>query len=415
MDPILIPYGDSEIPVSLPEGGAVETADCSFPDHLPDTALSVEEALEHPAGCGPLRGLIPASGRIAVLVSDLTRGKTAAAVLVPTLEYLERKGAGSDRVTIYIASGMHRGQSSAEISSQLGVAVTDRYSIIQHEARDRSSLVEVGTTSFGTRCLFNREVVESALVVGVCAVSFHYFAGFGGGRKLILPGISGEETIMANHRRSLKADPSEGLSPNCAPGALDGNPVHEDMLEGASFLPAPVFMVCAVAGKGGLPAFVSAGESDASHRVAASRLSDLYTLRPGSRRGIVIASAGGTPKDINLLQAHKAIRHASLAVEDGGILLMAVECGEGVGSDSLQEDFMGGRSGVPALVSNRYTLNSQASISIHQITGRIDVRLFSRLSGDILERFGFGSWDTGEVPSGEVLVISDSASFLPVI
>lgn len=393
----------------------METTDCSFPDHLPDTSLSIEEALEHPLGHRPLAGLVPASGRVAILVSDLTRGKTAAAVLVPTLEYLERNGAGPDRVTVFIASGMHRGQSPEEIEAQLGKAVAGRYSIVQHDARDRSSLIEAGTTSFGTRCLFNREVAESSLVVGVCAVSFHYFAGFGGGRKLVLPGISGEDTIIANHRRSLKADPSEGLSPGCAPGALDGNPVHEDMLEGASLLPSPVFMVCAVGGTGGKPAFISAGDIDTAHRTAASRLSDLYTLRPGRRRGIVIASAGGSPKDINLLQAHKAIRHASLAVEDGGLLLMAVECGEGIGSDSLEKDFAGGRAEVSALVSKRYTLNSQASMSIHQITERIDVRLLTRLSGEILDKFGFGSWDAGDVPPGEILVISDSASFLPAI
>ncbi len=415
MDPILLPYGDSEVSVPLSVGAVPEIADCSLPDHLPDLSLSVEKALEHPEGCSHLSGLIPASGRIAVLVSDLTRGRTAAAVLGPVLEYLERHGAGPRRTTIYIASGMHRGQSADETETQLGTAVSGRYSIVQHDARDRSSLVEAGTTSYGTRCFFNREVAESALVVGVCAVSFHYFAGFGGGRKLILPGISGEETIMANHRRSLREDPAGGLSEGCEPGRLDGNPVHEDMIEGALLLPAPVFMVCAVAGSGGEPAFVSAGDIDAAHRTAASKLRESYTLHPGRRRRIVVASTGGYPKDINLLQAHKAIRHASLAVEDGGLLLMAAACGEGVGSDSLEQDFSGGREGVPARVSRRYTLNSQASMSIHQITGRIEVRLLSQLPADILEKFGFGSWETGEVPPGEILVISDSASFLPVI
>jgi nickel-dependent lactate racemase len=411
MDQIILPYGDSKI--SVPFTGEVSA--CAFPEPLSDIFSSVEQALDEPAGCGPLSDLIPSSGRVAVLVSDLTRGRTAAAILVPALEYLERHGAGPERTTIYIASGMHRGQSPAEIEAQLGESVAGRYRIVQHDARECSSLVEAGTTSFGTCCLFNREVSESALVVGVCAVSFHYFAGFGGGRKLILPGISGEETIMANHRRSLREDPAEGLSPGCEPGVLDGNPVHQDMIEGASFIQAPVFMVCAVAGAGGEPAFVSAGDMDRAHRIAASKLRELYTLHPGRRSGIVIASAGGSPKDLNLLQAHKAIRHASLAVEDGGLLLMAAACGEGIGSDSLEEDFSGGREEVPLRVSRRYTLNSQASMSIYQITGRIEVRLLSRLTAGILEKFGFGSWKTGEVPSGEILVISDSSSFLPVI
>ncbi len=415
MDPIKLPYGDSEISVPLPGGTVPEFADCAFPDPLPHATISIEKALEKPEGCGSLSGLISASGRVAVLVSDLTRGRTAAAVLVPVLEYLDRHGAGPDRTTIYIASGMHRGQSPVEIEAQLGRFVTGRYRIVQHDARDSSTLVESGTTSFGTSCYFNREVAEAGLVVGVSAVSFHYFAGFGGGRKLILPGISGEETIMANHRRSLKDDPAEGLSDGCGPGVLDGNPVHEDMLEGASLIPAPVFMICAVGGAGGDPAFISAGDITTAHRIASTKLSDIFAIHPGRRRRIVIASAGGSPKDINLLQAHKAIRHASLAVEDGGLLLMAAACDEGVGSDSLAEDFSSGREAVPARVSERYTLNSQASMSIHQITGRIEVRLFSRLPDEILDNFGFGRWETGEVPSGEALVISDAASFLPVV
>ena len=419
MDPILLPYGDSEISVPLPGGAEPEIADCTLPDPLPDTSLSIKKTLEHPEGCCHLSGLIPASGRIAVLVSDLTRGRTAAAVLVPVLEYLERHGAGPQQTTIYIASGMHRDQSAAEIEAQLGAAVAGRYSIVQHDARDKSSLVEAGTTSYGTRCLFNRRVVESALVIGAGAVSFHYFAGFGGGRKLILPGISGEETIMANHRLSLRDDPAEGPARGCGPGILDGNPVHEDMIEGASFMPGPVFMICAVTGAGGEPAFVSAGDIDAAHRTSVSKLRELYTLHPGRRRKVVVASAGGSPKDINLLQAHKAIRHASLAVEDGGLLLMAAACREGIGSESLEEDFSGGRDEVPSRVSRKYTLNSQAAMSIHEITGRIEVRLLSGLSDDSLKKFGFGRWRAEEtafltdgLPAGEVLVIPDTASFL---
>ncbi len=136
----------------------------------------------------------------------------------------------------------------------------------------------------------------------------------------------------------------------------------------------------------------------------------------------MIASAGGSPRDINLLQTHKAIRHASLAVEDGGLLLMAAECGEGIGSGSLEEDFSGGRDGVPSRVSGRYTLNSQASVSICEIPGRMEVRLLSGLPADILEKFGFGSWKVGEtvsllegIPAGELLAIPHAAAFLPVI
>jgi nickel-dependent lactate racemase len=416
MDRVILPYGESKIEIPV----EADAAPCEYPGPLADIPAYIEKALLEPQKSAPLPDLIPPSGPVAVLVSDLTRGRTAAVMLLELLRFLEERGAGPDRVTVFIAGGMHRGQSAAEIEAQLGTETVSRYRIIQHDARDGDSLLDAGTTSYGTRCLFNREVASSSLVIGVGGVSFHYFAGFGGGRKLILPGISGEETIVANHRRSLREDPGEGLSQGCAPGMLDGNPVHADMLEGASLMPAPVFMVCGVPGAGGEPAFVSAGGMDAAHRLAAEKMLEHFSLPVGSRRRVVIASAGGHPKDINLLQSHKAIRHASRAVEDGGLLLVAASCAEGIGSESLEDAFIRGRAEVPAVVRERYTLNSQAAMSIHEITGRIEVRLFTELDPGTCSRYGFGTWDPAGTSGSlkgmarkDVLVIPDSGSFLP--
>jgi hypothetical protein len=124
---------------------------------------------------------------------------------------------------------------------------------------------------------------------------------------------------------------------------------------------------------------------------------------------------------MNLLQSHKAIRHASMAVDDGGLLLIAAACPEGIGSESLEETFMLGRNEVPSRVRERYTLNAQAAMSIHEITGRIDVRVLSGLSADKLQRYGLGRWDPEEtsgllagIPGEEILVITDAGSFLPL-
>jgi nickel-dependent lactate racemase len=408
--------------VPVPVDSNILRQGCDYPSPLLNLDRSIEKALDNAAGSIPLCKLIPPSGAVAVLISDMTRGRTAAAMLDPVLGYLARHGAGPDRTTVFVATGMHKSRSIEEIRNRLGSKDAADYRVVQHDARDDSSLVDSGTTSFGTRCLFNSEVARSALVVGVSAVSFHYFAGFGGGRKLILPGISGEETIIANHRRSLRSNSAEGLADRCRPGILGGNPVHEDMLEGARLLTSPVFMISAVPGAGEVPSFVSAGELDASHQVAAVRLRDDYSLPIGKRRSIVIASAGGYPRDINLLQAHKAIRHASLAVEDGGLLLIAASCSEGIGSDSLEEAFNNGREEVPERVGEKYTLNSQAAMSIYQITERINVMLHSDLPESLPDRFGFGRWRPDETPAiagdareDDLLVIPDAHSFLPVI
>jgi len=421
MNQVYLPYSRSSIEIQLPGGQAPDRARCVFPEPLQDVPLSVKKAFCDPSGGEPLSSALPDSGRITVLVSDLTRGRTAASVLIAVLRYLESLGAGPDRTSVLIAGGMHRGQSPEEIEKQLGPDVAKRYSIGQHDASDRSSLVDSGVTSFGTRCLFNREAAESALIIGVGAVSFHYFAGYGGGRKIILPGISGEETILANHRLSLREDPGEGPAAGCAPGRLEGNPVHEDMVEGAALFPAPLMMVCAVAGAGGVPSFVCAGSVGQSHLDAVEKLRAGFTLPLDRRYPAVIASAGGFPGDINLLQAHKAIRHASMAVRDGGILLVAASCSEGIGSASLEDAFARGREGVIAAVRERYTLNSQAAMSICRMTGRADIRFHSSIPEETLRMFGFGAWrpeDTASIlegiPAGDILVIGDSASFLPV-
>ncbi|HSG29670.1 MAG TPA: lactate racemase domain-containing protein, partial [Candidatus Krumholzibacterium sp.] len=307
------------------------------------------------------------------------------------------------------------------ISDRLGNGVTQRFRVIQHDACDESSLIRTGATSAGTECLFNERVVDSGLVIGLGQISFHYFAGFGGSRKLILPGIAGESTILQNHRLSLAHDAGEGLQENCQPGRLDGNPVHEDMLEGAGTLPAPVFMINSVMGDGTVPAFVNGGDMESSHLRAVDWFRERFTFSFDEPYKAVVASAGGTPGDVDLLQSHKAVRYAATAVDQGGLLLMASACREGTGSTSLEECFKDGREGVPGRVRAGYTLNSQTAMSIYDLTGRMSIYLRSRMEGRQVGRFGFIPWEDGYeryllegIGPEDILVVMNAAGFLPV-
>ena len=400
-------------------GGLTVTGD-SYPAPLADPDRSFRASIEGPIGARSLAGILPASGIISILISDLTRGSFTRRIVARLLAFLTGQGVSPERVRIVLALGMHRAHSASELEAHLGAEILSRWKVVEHDAGDSSSLVEVGTTPAGTRCQFNRTVAQSKLVIAAGAVSFHYFAGYGGGRKLILPGIAGRETILANHRLSLRRDPGEGLAAGCRPGSLDGNPVHADMLAGARLLGTRVFAINSVCDNRGNLLFINAGELDASHRAACDFVSAHFRIMIDRLYKVVIVSAGGFPRDINLLQSHKALRHASYALDEGGLMLAAAACREGVGSDSYAAAFDGGRHEVPGVVRRGYALNSQTAMSTYELTERLSVYLKSMLPDDLVTRFGFVPWNpdfaaylVDGVPDRDILVIANGAQFLP--
>jgi nickel-dependent lactate racemase len=415
-------YDDGSFDFDLGERNGVVVAGCSYPAPLADPDRSIRASLERPIGSRSLADVIPRSGAISILISDLTRGSLTRNILERLLGILEGHGVGPGRVSIVLALGMHRVHTARELEGHLGAAIVSRWKVVQHDPLDSSSLVEAGTTPAGTRCLFNKTVAESELVVPVGAVSFHYFAGYGGGRKLILPGIAGKETILANHRLSLRRDPGEGLSAGCRPGGLDGNPVHADMLAGARLLGARVFAINSVSDDRGNLLFINAGELDASHRAACDFVSAAFRIPIDRFYRAVVLSAGGFPKDINLLQSHKALRQASYALDEGGLMLTAAACREGVGSESYAAAFDGGRQCVPDVVRRGYSLNSQTAMSTFDLTARLSIYLKSMLPDELVTRFGMVPWKDGYseyliggMPDEDILVIANAAQFLPTM
>ena len=413
-------YGTGSFSVEMPGRGSVRTAGGAGAPPLPDERASLAAALERPVASPSLERLLPRDGSVAVLISDLTRGAAAARLLGPLLCELERLGAGPARVTVILALGLHRGRGRAGLEAHLGAGVLSRWTVVEHDARDGGSLVGVGMTGAGTPCALNRAAVDASLVITLGAVAFHYFAGYGGARKLILPGIASESTILANHRLSLRADTGSGLAAGCRPGVLDGNPVHTDMLEGARLVGPRIFSVNVVAGVRGEALFINAGDLDASHREACGFLSAHMRIPVARLYRAVVFSAGGFPKDIDLLQSHKAIRHASYALEEGGLMLAAAECGGGIGSESYAEAFAEGRLAVPGRVRARYTANAQAAMSTYELAARFSIYLKSAMDDSLAGRFGFCPWKSGYedyllagLADDEILVIENASLFLP--
>ncbi len=416
---IELPYDGTTLELDLEGRSNIRVVGEQYPEALKDCEKELLAALEAPVHSRPLEELLPPDGAISVLISDMTRGGAVKPVLSTMLRFLVQNGAGPERTDVFIATGAHRGLLRSELKLHLGEEIMSRWKVHQHDADSKDTLIEVGTTPAGTKCLINERVAGAGLVIAIGTISFHYFAGFGGARKLVLPGVAGRDSILSNHKLSLSKDSPDKLAAGCLPGNLEGNPVHEDMLAAAKLLEAPVFTVNVVPGRNDGISFINAGDLELSHLEACRRYRELFTIDLERKYGAVIVSAGGSPKDVNLLQAHKALRHGSTALEEGGLMLAALACAGGVGSDSLDMLYEKGRGGVPARVQKGYTLNSQTAVSAYELTGRFSIYLRSMMEDSDISRFGFCPWQeefTGPLlecyGDDDILVIPNASSFL---
>ena len=326
-----LPYGETPLRVDMDWGRCLGVLDVADAPELPDVGQTVRDALAHPIGLD--RGLhetIRPGETVAILVSDAFR-KTGIDRVLPTLiEGLNRAGVADEAVQFVFACGTHRPPTDEEQARILGRAVHERFRgrVSVHDPEDEANLTYVATTSRGTPVAVNKRVRDCDRIIATGTVVLHYFAGYGGGRKSILPGISGADTIAHNH--TMNVDPSEDrLNPAVRIGALDGNPVSEDMLEAARLVGVD-YTVCTVLNREARIAGLFAGELDAAHRAAAAFARGLYTVSIAERADLVIASSGAAG---NFVQSHKALYNAYQALRPGGRIVLLAQCPEGAGNE----------------------------------------------------------------------------------
>ncbi len=276
-----------------------------------------------------LREFVRGGRRLAVVVSDATRVVRTHCFLEALLDEVNAGGVADAAVDVVFALGAHRRQSREEMASLLGEAVLERVRVHQHDA-SAPDLVHLGTTSRGTPVRLNPLVAEADRVVVTGAVTFHDFAGYSGGRKSLIPGVAGLDTIRHNHQLLLLPGRGSGRHPRATAGVRDGNPVHEDMLEGACLLPR-VFAVQVVAGEDGRIAFAAAGGLREAHAEAVGEVDRWFKMTLPHPADVVIAGAGGFPKDVSFYQATRTVEPILRAVRPGGQVVLAAECPEGLG------------------------------------------------------------------------------------
>ena len=378
---IQLPYGREVKVVRVPPGVEIDYPTPRAREPIADLHAAFDLGVASPVGSASLRD-IKTDSRVVILVSDLTRSGGAEAVLPLCIGLLRDAGVVPASIRVLVARGTHRKLTKEEReffrSGPLSGILVE-----EHDCDDVEKLSALMLTRRGTPVRINSALKNADAIILLAPVSFHYFAGYGGARKLVLPGCADRQAIVANHRLSLADSKPVQLQPYCRPGVLDGNPVHEDMCEVIEALGA-IFSVNYFSDLDGNIVFVNSGDATLAHRVACDAYRDMYRCPVEEPLSVMILSAGGYPHDINLLQSHKALRHSAGAMAEGGTILYYAHCEEGVGSESLQKALTTGKQHFVNSAYKDYGLNNQTAISVYDLTDNFEIGMVSAMNVDVL-------------------------------
>lgn len=320
-----LPYGNGFQEVTLPEEKVLYDIHGNKADVLEDITAATLAAVRCPIASQPLQKVVRKGDKVAVIVSDVTRLVRTAEFLPVIISEINAAGVPDEDITIIVATGTHRAHTHDEDIAVCGKDIVKRIKIHQHDSRNNEELTDLGVTSFGTPILIDSYVAEADKVIITGAVSLHPMAGFGGGRKAVMPGVSGHATIMHNHAIALAPKVGDGCNPLCETGLLEGNPLHEDMVEVTKKLD-PAFLVNMVFTPEGKLHEVVAGHWYKAWEKGCKDLVVMAGVPIKELADVVFASAGGSPKDMNLYQSCKAHMNAVFAVKKGGIMILTLEC-----------------------------------------------------------------------------------------
>lgn len=299
----------------------------------------IKDALGNPVDSPELSRVVSPGEKIVIIINDMTRLWVRHHVFMPyILEELNKAGVSDEDILVISATGAHREQSRDEWKQLVGQEVFDRVKIMDHRASSPEEMTNLGVTSYGTPIEVNREVVEADRVIVTSGIVYHFLAGYGGGKKAVMPGVCSYESIMSNHKLALNPHGS-GLNPEVKAGKLNGNPASEDMFEVAKKVGVDFALNVVIDEKSHKIAFASAGDIESSHRLGAEFVDKYFGIETFKEADLVVASCGGYPKDIDLYQTYKTVHNVVPALKPGGVGIILSECREGVGNENFYTIF----------------------------------------------------------------------------
>ncbi len=341
------------------------------------------DVIDKPVGCDPLDQLFFREDRILIIVSDITRYTGAEIFLPLLLKRLNMIGICDDQISILFSLGIHRPLTEKERKSIVGHEVAQRVKLFDHNPDDSDQMEYIGETLRGTPISINRKVLKADGLILTGSIAFHYLAGYGGGGKALLPGVSSRETCNAFHKLILASE-GYGIRPKSFSGQLEDNPLQEDIMDVVDKL-SPNFIINTITNSMDKIFYAVAGDVRIAQKHGCKHLLEHFGIHIREKADLVIASCGGYPKDINFIQAHKSIDHSFQVLREGGVMIALAECAEGFGNATFLNWFHNKNS--ESFIENlhtRFEINGQTAFSMHMKSKMANIILISSLNdGDV--------------------------------
>lgn len=325
---INVPYDDTTMEVALEDenfAGKLEGKQTNYIPEKPQDQI-VEDSLDNPIGQKSLEELVLGKKDIVIISSDHTR-PVPSKIITPILLRRIRSANPDARIRILVATGFHRPSTREELISKYGQEIVDNEEIVMHVSTDDSSMKQIGTLPSGGACIINKIAAECDLLIAEGFIEAHFFAGFSGGRKSVLPGIASYKTIMANHSGEFIEDK------NSRPGNLSHNLIHEDMVYAARTAKLAFIVNVVLNGKHEIIGSF-AGDMEQAHKVGCDFVRELASVKKIDC-DIAITTNGGAPLDQNIYQAVKGMTAAEATVKEGGVIICCCACGDGHGGEGF--------------------------------------------------------------------------------
>ncbi len=323
---IRLAYGKTGLPLTLRDSLNVTIVEPIFVLGLPEPSAQLRAALNHPIAAPPLRAVVRPGERVGVVFSDITRPTPNTLILPPVLEELAQVPGA--QVTLFNALGTHRPNTEAELRMMLGDAIVDRCRIVQNNAFDPATQTRVGLTSRGHETWLNAELMACDVKVLTGFIEPHFFAGFSGGGKAIMPGMAGQRTVLGNHDAGMIADPRATW------GITVGNPIWEEVRE-VAHQAGRLFLVNVTLNRNKAITGIFAGNLDQAHAAGCAFVQRSAMAPVRQPFDIVITTNSGYPLDLNLYQAVKGMSAAGQVVRPGGAIIIASDCWDGIPNHGL--------------------------------------------------------------------------------
>ena len=381
---IELAYGRSSFDFRFDENRfSVLTSNVDHKEPLSD--FEIGAAFDDPIASPALDEVAGSDDSVLIVVSDATRATASAQVVNLLIRRLVQAGVSPANIAIIFATGIHRPVSEKETVDLLTAFVVQRVRVLQHDAYDAARLITVGQTASGIDVEVNSALKEFSRVILSGGITFHYFAGFTGGRKSICPGLASARTIEATHMLAMDFEHG-GRKASVRAGALDGNAVHEEC-ERVAQLVAPAFSINTIVDENKRASKIFCGDWRVAHRTACEYYLDQHSVSVPEKRDIVLVSCGGFPHDINMIQAHKALDMAALACNEGGTIILLAECSDGLGRPDFLRWFDASDSrALEARLHDGYEVNGQTAWALLTKAERHRVCLLSELPSEDVKR-----------------------------